>query len=154
LQTKSIKPGTLVGRERRKAREEAIEFFMSLANANIDKICIENPVGVMSSRWRQPDQYIHPYMFGHDASKKTGLWLKGLPVLKPTNNMLPRIVCCNQIVEDGQSCKVCRGAKKPLPRWGNQTNSGQNRLPPSADRWKDRSRTYQGIADAMAEQWG
>lgn len=92
VQKKKIKPGTLVGAERKAAREEAIEFFMALANADIEKICIENPVGVMSSRWRKPDQYIQPYEYGHDASKRTGLWLKNLPPLKPTKYIEPRYV--------------------------------------------------------------
>ncbi len=75
-QKKNIKPGTLIGAERRAAREEAIEFFMNLANANIEKIAIENPVGVMSSRWRKPDQFIQPYEYGHDASKKNRVVVK------------------------------------------------------------------------------
>ena len=134
-QTKNIKPGTLIGEERRAAREEAIDFFMKLANAPIEKIAIENPVGVMSSRWRKPDQFIQPYEYGHDASKKTGLWLKGLPPLQPTKYIEPRYI-------------------NGLPRWGNQTDSGQNREPPGKDRWKIRSTTWQGWADAMADQWG
>jgi len=135
VQKKRIKPGTLIGAERRAAREEAIKFFMRLANANIEKIAIENPVGVMSSRWRKPDQFIQPHEYGHDASKKTGLWLKNLPPLKPTKHIEPRYV-------------------NGLPRWGNQTDSGQNREPPAKDRWKIRSTTWQGWADAMANQWG
>lgn len=104
-------------------------------DAPIAKIAIENPVSIISSRIRKPDQIIHPYQFGHDASKKTCLWLKGLPPLRPTAFVEPRII-------DGK------------PRWANQTDSGQNKLPPSADRWRIRSKTYQGIADAMAAQWG
>lgn len=115
--------------------EEAIEFVRRLMAAPIEKIAVENPVSIISSRIRQPDQIIHPWMFGHDASKKTCLWLKGLLPLKETNPVPPRVV-------DGR------------PRWGNQTDSGQNKLPPSADRWKKRSETYPGIAEAMAEQWG
>ena len=116
-------------------QQEGIDFFMELAEANIDKIAIENPVGIMSSRYRKPDQIINPYDFGDDASKKTCLWLKNLPPLKPTGYVEPRII-------DGK------------PRWGNQTDSGQNRLPPSEDRAKLRSLTYMGIAKAMADQWG
>lgn len=116
-------------------QQKAIEFFMSLANADIPRICIENPIGIMSSVWRKPDQIIQPYRFGHDASKSTCLWLKGLPALTPTKYIEPRIV----------------NGKR---RWGNQTDSGQNRLPPSEDRWALRSITYSGIAQAMAAQWG
>lgn len=115
--------------------EDALEFVRQLIAAPIPRIAIENPVSVISSRIRKPDQIITPYQFGHDASKKTCLWLKGLPLLKPTQFIEPRIVNGKQ-------------------RWGNQTDSGQNKLPPSADRWKIRSETYTGIANAMAEQWG
>jgi len=132
---KKLNPENLYGVERKRAREQAIDFVMVLANAPIERIAIENPVGVISSRWRKPDQIIQPWQFGHDASKKTCLWLKNLPLLKPTKTVEPRIV-------EGK------------PRWGNQTDSGQNKLPPGKDRWKERSVTYQGIADAMAKQWG
>lgn len=115
--------------------EDALDFVRLLLNAPIERIALENPVSVISSRIRKPDQIITPYMFGHDASKKTCLWLKGLAPLKPTEMVAPRIV-------DGKK------------RWGNQTDSGQNRLAPSADRWKIRSETYKGIAEAMASQWG
>jgi len=115
--------------------EDALDFVRLLLNAPIERIALENPVSVISSRIRKPDQIITPYMFGHDASKKTCLWLKGLAPLKPTEMVAPRIV-------DGKK------------RWGNQTDSGQNKLAPSADRWKIRSETYKGIAEAMASQWG
>ena len=115
--------------------EEALDFVRLLMDAPIQRIAIENPVSVISSRIRKPDQIITPYQFGHDASKKTCLWLKDLPSLKPTQIVEPRIV---------------NGRK----RWGNQTDSGQNKLAPSADRWKIRSETYEGIAAAMAAQWG
>lgn len=115
--------------------EDALDFVRLLMAAPIERIAIENPISVISSRIRKPDQIITPYQFGHDASKKTCLWLKGLPPLRPTQLVEPRIV-------NGK------------PRWGNQTDSGQNKLPPSADRWKIRSETYTGIADAMADQWG
>jgi site-specific DNA-cytosine methylase len=115
--------------------EDALAFAKLLMDAPIARIAIENPVSIISSRIRKPDQIIQPYHFGHDASKKTCLWLKGLPQLRPTAFVEPRIV-------DGK------------PRWANQTDSGQNKLPPSADRWRMRSKTYQGIADAMAAQWG
>jgi hypothetical protein len=103
-------------------------------DAPIDRIAIENPVSIISSRIRKPDQIIQPYEFGHDASKKTCLWLKNLPLLRGTEFVPPRMVSGKQ-------------------RWANQTDSGQNKLPPSKDRWKLRSKTYQGIADAMAAQW-
>lgn len=115
--------------------EDALDFVRVLLSAPIERIALENPVSVISSRIRKPDQIINPYEFGHDASKKTCLWLKNLPKLTPTNMIEPRII-------DG--CK----------RWGNQTDSGQNKLAPSDDRWKIRSETYAGIAAAMASQWG
>lgn len=115
--------------ERALLTEEALDFVSLLLNAPIDKIALENPIGCISSRIRKPDQIIQPWQFGHDASKSTCLWLKNLPLLQPTDII-----------------------KKD--RYSNQTPSGQNKLPPSPDRWKLRSITYQGIADAMAEQWG
>ena len=118
-----------------KLTEDALEFVKKLMDAPVNKICIENPISVISSRIRKPDQIITPYQFGHDASKKTCLWFKNLKPLQPTNMIEGRLV-------DGKR------------RWGNQTDSGQNKLAPSDDRWKERSRTYQGVADAMASQWG
>jgi hypothetical protein len=115
--------------------EDALDFVRLLLAAPIERIALENPISVISSRIRKPDQIITPYQFGHDASKKTCLWLKNLPLLTPTDIIEPRIV-------DGKK------------RYGNQTDSGQNKLPPSADRWKIRSATYEGIAQAMADQWG
>ncbi len=112
--------------------EDALEFVQRLMDAPVERIAIENPVSIISSRIRKPDQIIQPWWFGHDASKKTCLWLKNLPLLRPTD-MLP-------------------GDAKT--RRANQTASGQNKLPPSKDRWKIRSATYKGIADAMARQWG
>lgn len=114
--------------------EDALEFVRRLMAAPIARIAVENPISVISSRIRKPDQIINPWQFGHDASKRTCLWLKDLPLLTPTEIVEPRIV----------------NGKK---RWANQTDSGQNRLPPSEDRWKIRSETYTGIAQAMAEQW-
>jgi len=96
---------------------------------------MENPVGLISSRIRKPDQTIQPYQFGEDASKRTCLWLHNLPKLTPTRRVPGRMV-------------------NGVERWSNQTDSGQNKLAPSADRWKLRSKTYPGIASAMAEQWG
>lgn len=118
-----------------KLTEDALEFVRVLLAAPIERIALENPVSVISSRIRKPDQVIQPYQFGHDASKKTCLWLKNLPLLRPTGFVEPRVV-------NGKE------------RWGNQTDSGQNVLGPSDDRWKERSKTYDGIAIAMADQWG
>ena len=118
-----------------KLTEDALDFVRKLLDAPIERIALENPVSVISSRIRKPDQIINPYEFGHDASKKTCLWLKNLPKLASTNLIEPRII---------------NGRK----RWGNQTDSGQNKLAPSDDRWKIRSETYRGIAEAMANQWG
>ncbi len=136
--------------------EDALDFVRLLMDAPIPRIAIENPVSVISSRIRPPDQIVNPYQFGEDASKKTCLWLKGLPLLKPTAFVEPRMVCCGAVVENGDKygCPNCNGEKVARPRWGNQCDSGQNKLAPSDDRWKERSRTYQGIADAMAAQWG
>ena len=122
---------------RKQRTEEAIELFLDIVNAcrnGAARWCIENSIGCMSKVWAKPDQIIQPWMFGDDASKATCLWLCGLPMLTPTQEVQPRMV-------NGK------------PRWGNQTDSGQNRLPPSKDRWKIRSKTFQGIADAMAAQW-
>ena len=121
--------------ERAQQTEVALDFVRQLLDAPIARIALENPIGCISTRIRKPDQTIQPHQFGHDASKATCLWLKGLPPLTPTDQIAPRLV---------------NGRK----RWGNQTDSGQNKLPPSADRWKIRSETYKGIADAMANQWG
>lgn len=121
--------------DRQKLRKEAIDFFMAIANADCDRIAIENPVGVMSSQWRRPDQYIEPYMFGDPEKKKTGLWLKGLSLLKPTNIVEPVIIHCKS------------GANEP--RWHMETM-----LLPKEERSRVRSQTFIGIAKAMAEQWG
>jgi hypothetical protein len=112
--------------------EDALDFVRLLLDAPIPRIALENPVSVIASRIRKPDQIIQPWWFGEDASKKTCLWLKGLPPLQPT----------------------CQLEGDDKTRRANQTPSGQNKLGPSKDRWKERSRTYQGIADAMAAQWG
>jgi len=115
--------------ERAAMTEESILFVRALMDANIPRIAIENPIGCLSSRVRKPDQIIQPWMFGEDASKSTCLWLKNLPKLQPTEIITKE-------------------------RYANQTASGQNKLCPSPDRWKERSRTYRGIADAMAQQYG
>lgn len=137
--------------------EDALDFVRKLMAAPIEKIAIENPVSVISSRIRKPDQIVQPWQFGEDASKKTCLWLKNLPLLTPTNIIKGRTVCCDDEVWDGdqvQGCLRCGGLKKPRTIYSNQTASGQNKLAPSPDRWKERSRTYAGIAQAMADQWG
>jgi hypothetical protein len=118
--------------ERALLTEEALEFVRLLLDAPIPLIALENPVGCISSRIRKPDQIIQPWQFGHDASKATCLWLKGLPLLQPTD-----------VLPGGRAA-----------RRANQTASGQNKLSPSKDRWKLRSLTYPGIAEAMATQWG
>lgn len=117
------KSGTLVGEERRVARKEAIGFFMALYNCGIPKIGIENPIGVMSSEFRKPDQVLQPWMFGHGETKATCLWLNNLPKLMATN--------------------IVEGREQRL-----------HYLPKTKDRAKLRSKTYPGIAKAMAEQWG
>lgn len=121
--------------ERAQKTADALAFVQALMNAPIARIAVENPIGRIGTAIRKADQIIQPYQFGHDASKQTALWLKGLPKLTPTQLVAPRLVA-------GKA------------RWANQTDSGQNRLSPSPDRWKLRSTTYQGIADAMANQWG
>lgn len=104
-------------------QQEALAFVQMLLDAPIPHICLENPVSIISSRIRKPDQIIQPWQFGHGETKATCLWLKGLPPLVPTD------------IVEGREAKV-------------------HRMPPGPDRWKDRSRTYQGIANAMADQWG
>lgn len=139
--------------------EDALEFVRLLMAQSIPKIAIENPVGCISTRIKKPSQYIQPFCFGHDASKKTGLWLKNLPLLKHTGIVDGRMVCCGVTLVNGvgkYGCPNCNGdnSSSIKYRWANQTDSGQNRLPPGKNRWKKRSGTYAGIAEAMAEQWG
>lgn len=137
--------------------EEALDFVRKLMDCDIPAWAIENPIGCISTRIRKPDQTIQPWQFGHDASKATCLWLKGLPLLKPTEIIAPRYVCCGSVLPEGvgkYGCPNCNGDKVARPRWGNQTDSGQNKLPPSADRWKLRSETYPGVSAAFANQWG
>ena len=122
--------------QRMKDRDEAIKFFMAIANANCNKIAIENPVGVISTVWRKPDQIIQPYMFGDSAEKKTCLWLKGVENLKPTNEVKPP-----------ERVKFESG--KTMPKW----YADAWHLP-KEERSRLRSQTFSGIAKAMAEQWG
>lgn len=124
--------------------EDALDFVRLLMAAPIHRIAIENPIGAIGSRIRPATQYIQPYQFGDDASKRTGLWLKGVPKL--TKDPARRI--------PGRWVEWPPGSGKQVERWSNQTDSGQNREPPAADRWKIRSQTYPGIAAAMADQWG
>ncbi len=121
--------------ERALKTQAAVDFALYLLNQPIPKIALENPIGRLSTAIRKPDQIIQPHQFGHDAAKATCLWLKGLPLLVPTHHIDSRYV-------DGK------------PRWSNQTDSGQNRLGPSSTRATERARTYKGIAEAMADQWG
>jgi len=111
----------------------ALAFVQRLLDAPIDRIALENPVSIISSHIRKPDQIIQPWMFGHEATKTTCLWLKGLAHLTPTDVV-------------GKGARHVTKSGKSLPVWYN--------LPPSADRWKIRSATFLGIADAMAAQWG
>lgn len=104
-------------------QRQAIRFFMALVNAAIPKIAVENPISIMSTQWRKPDQIIQPWQFGHGETKATCLWLKGLPCLTPTN------------IVEGREHRI-------------------HKMAPGPDRWRERSRTYSGIAEAMATQWG
>lgn len=110
-------------RERLKLREEAYDFFMKFINAKCKRIAVENPIGYMNTHYRKPDQIIQPWQFGHGETKATCLWLKGLPLLQPTD--------------------IVKGREQRVWKMG-----------PSADRAKERSKTYLGIAKAIAEQWG
>lgn len=173
--------------------EDAVEFAKKIFDAPADKICIENPISILSTRIRKPDQIIQPWMFGHDASKKTCLWLKGLPELQVNKELIIPPAGWNLVkfANEMQECSDCgepwcnehdmhyadckcygptqddlqyktihgylfatdkQGVGKPV--WANQTPSGQNKLGPSKDRWKKRSETYQGIAEAMSACWG
>ena len=122
--------------QRRKDREKAVEFFMAFANADCPRIAIENPIGHMTSAWRKPDQIIHPYMFGDPARKATCLWLTGLNPLEPTNIVEPEII----------KYKNGKGTDNP---WHMRTLGL-----PAAERARARSKTFPGIARAMADQWG
>lgn len=137
-----VKPGTLVGAARREAQAEALENFRKLLDLPFP-VAVENPATSFVNRViRPPSQVIHPWMFGDDASKATGLWLtRGTPPLRHDRQKYaePRMVM---------------GKRGILMRWSNQTDSGQNRLSPSDNRWLERSKTYPGIAAAMGSQWG
>lgn len=147
--------------------EDALTFFRACLDAPCPRVCVENPVGVTSTRIRPPDQWVQPYEYGDDASKRTGLWLRGLPLLSmPRGRFITgRAVCkrCKHCEREGLSrqemfrygCNRC-GAEAGfvVSRWSNQTDSGQNRLGPSDRRASDRAQTYPGLARAMAKQWG
>jgi hypothetical protein len=127
---------------RAELREEALKFFLDLYTSNIPKICIENPVGYVNTVWRKPDQIIHPYYFGDPVQKRTCLWLKDLKPLDYSNTKLPK----------PEPLYICQGGKKKGKKihWV-EAGVGTNKDTP---RWKLRSTTFQGIANAMAEQWG
>jgi len=136
-----VKSGTLVGQARRDARARAIDEVRRIFALPYPK-AVENPNGFISTFIRKPDQVIQPYEFGEDASKGTCLWLDRLPKLKTGVRFTGRMV------------EWPKGSQKMVERWSNQTDSGQNKLTPSQKRWKDRSKTYAGIATAFAKQWG
>lgn len=110
-------------KDKQQEQVKALHFVQQLLDAPVPRIALENPISIISTRIRKPDQIIHPWQFGHGETKATCLWLKNLPKLEPTN------------IVEGRKARV-------------------HRMPPGPDRWKERSRTYQGIADAMAAQWG
>ena len=122
-------------------QQQGIDFFMEMINAPIDKICVENPIGIMSTKYRKPSQIIQPYMFGDKAQKSTCLWLKNLPLLVPTN-----------IVEKGEFIEFVskKGVKKRQPKWYfDALKNSKN----ASERSKLRSKTFKGIAKAMATQF-
>ena len=123
--------------DRQRNREDAIEFFMKLANADIEKICIESSQGIMSTKWKKPTQIIQPYEFGHPVAKRTCLWLKNLPPLIHTIIVEPEYVTYK--------------SGKRLSKWYADIGA---KKPPPQERMKLRSKTFEGIAQAMATQWG
>lgn len=131
-----IGPDVVTGVARRDLRDKALLNMQRILNLPVKYICMENPGTGFFNKVEKPSQIIHPHQFGHNASKATGLWLRNLPPLEPTENVPP------EYYHEGK------------PRWANQAPSGAQKLPPSKDRWRIRSKTYQGIADAMVQQWG
>jgi site-specific DNA-cytosine methylase len=117
-------------------QQQGIDFFMALANSKIPRYAIENPIGIMSSKYRKPDQIVNPWEYGHSVTKATCLWLKNLPKLVPTN------------VVDKGNIWVAKSGKR-MSQWYYDTSC----LPPR-ERERERNKTFQGIADAMAQQWG
>lgn len=159
--TRGIRPAQLT--------DDALAFALRLWNAPVPRICIENPVGILPRHIGPAAQWVQPYEFGDDASKKTGLWLRRLLPLpvNPARFVRGRLVCrnCGSVISPREpkawertaamGCACCGAdAAAQVPRWSNQTDSGQNRLGPGATRATERSRTYPGIAAAMAEAWG
>lgn len=139
-----VRPGTLVGAARRAAREAALDDVRRIIALPIRRKVIENPRGSIGTRIRKPSQVVQPYEFGDDASKATCLWYVGKDG-EPLPEMALPIDPAKRVPG-----RIVNGVE----RWANQTDSGQNRLPPGEARWKDRSRTFPGIADAMAAGWG
>jgi hypothetical protein len=140
-----VKPETLTGAARREARDAAVENFRRLDELPYPK-AIENPApSLLSNAYRPPDQTIQPNWFGDNASKRTGLWLDRLPKLRPTRRAFGRMI------DDGRPQLGLFGTG--VERFDNQTDSGQNALSPSADRWLERSETFPGIAAAFGDQW-
>lgn len=136
-------------------RKNAVEFFMKLANSNIKHIAIENPIGIMSKVYRKPDQIIQPYQFGDTFSKATCLWLKNLPLLKQTSFAEfthYRCKCGNVFEKKYGKYGCCDYPAKP--RWKNQSPTGQNNVPPGEDQRRIRAKTFDGIAEGIATQWG
>lgn len=125
---------------KRQLQQEALDFVFSIWQCSVPKLCIENPVGVLSSLFKKPSQVIQPYQFGHDASKSTCLWLRGVDLLKPTKTIRPK--------------QVSDKHYRVNSRWGNQSPCGADSRGPSTTRGFDRAITYSGIASAMADQWG
>lgn len=163
-----VKPGTLTGAARRQAREASKDEFRRVLALPIARKVVENPIGALS-QIRKPTQIVQPYQFGDDASKGTCFWYIGangdelpdmaLPI-DPAAYCKPRMVCdeCKKTsgydAAFGHGCTHCGAeAGRLRPRWSNQTDTGQNRLSPDDDRWKDRSRTFPGIADAASKFW-
>jgi len=126
------KSGALVGRSRREAVEDAVRFFMACYEANSPRVCVENPIGIMGKRFRAPDQIVQPWMFGHGETKATCFWLRGLRPLDRTHRR-GDLFCASEPDERTQRLHL---------------------LPPGPLRWKERSKTFPGIAQAMALQWG
>jgi hypothetical protein len=149
-------------KDKQKEQAEALEFVNMLLEAPIERIALENPISVISSRIRKPDQIVQPWMFGHGETKATCLWLKSLPKLQPTDCVVPEWA----IKADG-TIHLSKKGKRDNPTHfltgrttrvlsGPQLEQWEriHKMPPGPERWRNRSRTYQGIANAMAEQWG
>ncbi len=132
-------------KDKQAEQAEALSFVRDLMAESIPRICIENPISIISSRIRKPDQIIQPWMFGHPEFKATCMWLKNLPKLTATNNLKPPTKPVRGLVGSDEF-------ESRMKEWRNW--SRVHHASPGPDRWKERSRTLQGIADAMADQWG